>query len=209
MFFRRFSCSLALVGGLILNVAAGAAEPPMAPLPPMPSVGDEIVWKKSGVEGDYIVKVIATKKDTFTLKSPSGATTKYSRNFIVSPISWTNAKGELRGEVKVVSGRPNSLFPLDTEKSTSFLDSGYTKDGGHEWQGILQLCYVKSTESLSVPAGTFDVYKVNCRKVKGDWWMNMTWDYAPSVGYYVKKIEEHSNGKLGTWELIRYKKAGN
>lgn len=70
--------------------------------------------------------------------------------------------------------------------------------GGATWQ-----CAVETRESIAVPAGTFDSYRIVCR-LDGDplkTTESRTWYYAPAVGHYVRYVDEAAtplNGVTGT-----------
>lgn len=62
--------------------------------------------------------------------------------------------------------------------------TGHEQSYKQSWQ-----CRVGDLEAVTVPAGTFETYKISCSRYQGTaWQQGYNWYYSPQVGHYVKRI---------------------
>ena len=60
-----------------------------------------------------------------------------------------------------------------------------------------------------MPAGTFDAYKIICKRFDQAKKVTRThiWLYAPEVGHFVKRIKKYGSKRRQVIELVSYNKA--
>ena len=118
-------------------------------------------------------------------------------------VTWQDAKGEQWSadsdftvpsrrsdpDADVASLRPFT-WPLRVGVTASYAVKRTTSDHVEHWQ-----CIVESREQTAVVAGTFDSYKIVCRRdadpqgIAG----SRTWYYAPAIGHYVRYVDNATN----------------
>ncbi len=139
--------------------------------------------------------VIARRGDTVTWRSANGIIRKGYRNFLIPFFEWQNRTRRSRSQI---TARPNMLWPLATGNKQSFEvkqtvvsnDGLTTNEIKQSWQ-----CIVEGTERITVPAGTFDTYRVSCfRYLPGTrfWRQTRIFNYAPAVGHYVVREDTYA-----------------
>jgi len=91
----------------------------------------------------------------------------------------------------------DAFWPLVNGKSVTYL----RKDGSKVWQDSLT---VVGTETVVVPAGTFDAYLIQYESTArhGEWSGKLRVWYAPSLGWAVKNEYSDSTGEASYQELI-------
>lgn len=188
---------------LLLPVTADAAEPL-----PAYKAADTFVFSNRRVE-----KIIKVKGDTLILANRSGREYRRHRNFTIPVLAWESSAHE---ESTKVSGATNSLWPLAVGKQSRFRTIRQrNNDTGsiHSRSIDLWSCDVKSKGKLSVTAGTFDAYRIECDRFSEN---NMrlqkrqVWHYSPDVGHYIKREEiNYFNGKHNSYELLAALKGRN
>lgn len=120
------------------------------------------------------------------------------------------------GSSRVVShrafGRPDDLWPLQVGKSVRFRvartiapkTGGKPKETSYAWA-----CRVSGRNKVTVPAGTFDTYRIECTRTSGSRQTadrRVTWYYAPKIGHYVRRDKERlSSHATSTIELVSIK----
>lgn len=116
-----------------------------------------------------------------------------SRNILYPWISWSTDKSEARGKV----ADPQALWPLQVGvKDRLNLANEYYKTKGGEPLKYTDArnCEVLNLVSITVPAGTYDAFKIQCYKSvvyeasRSSTGVNIYY-YSPEVGYFVKEIE--------------------
>jgi hypothetical protein len=114
-------------------------------------------------------------------------------------VEWQNAKGQrwsAESDFTVPSRRSDPgaevaslkpfTWPLRVGATASYAVKTATIDQTEHW-----LCSVEGREQIGVVAGTFDSYKVVCRR-DGDppsTGQSRTWYFAPTIGHYVRYID--------------------
>jgi len=157
--------------------------PTMAPAPlPTFYTGDKYYYSNGARE-----QVVSINGETVNMIRRSKRKVSNFRNFILPSPYIEGIIGEYYKESNIVT---NALWPLrvgnavkfNTEGKTVYKVSGHTSKYTQRWD-----CSVAGTEHIRVLAGEFDTYKVKCQRfsIKGRWWQNSTWNYAPILGTYV------------------------
>ena len=92
------------------------------------------------------------------------------------------------------------LYPLRVGKGIRFT----RRRGELEWRDDI---LVTATERLSVPAGTYDTFVVRRRSETpdGSWWAEQRNWYAPELGWIVKFEGKTSDGRVQSWQLLRWR----
>lgn len=112
------------------------------------------------------------------------------RNFVVPKLS-SSLAGTQRSVIKGAEG----LWPLAIGKSDRMRIGRTSADaaGGQIAKAARSYnCRVSNTERLSVPAGSFDTYRVQCTRFSSSGKRlveTRVWHYAPALGHYVRYEE--------------------
>ena len=192
-----------LVWGLLLTsglaacagVEVGPVANPMTPAPlPQYKVGDRFVFEVAIVKDRQTVVAVDEKK--VTIKSSVFGTLTQHKDF-GNPESWTGGLTQAYSTTpdKILSG----LFPLRVGNRVSGTGSySYNSKGTYA-----RTCVVQDQVRVTVPAGNFDTYKIQC---KMDYiYPNGTSSdkdrYSPAVNHWVA-INRH--GRL--FVLLSFKK---
>lgn len=91
-----------------------------------------------------------------------------------------------------VFGDPDALWPLAVGKSVRFRVARTTidkKDGSSTTVTRTRWCEVAGTQTVSVPAGQYDTYRIECDRQWGrrdTVKQRVSWYYAPALGHYVR-----------------------
>ena len=182
-----------------------ANELPPAPMPIF-AIDDETTVTDGVV--NRTLSVVAVDGDKFTWRRQDGFTLVMHRNYMNLAEEESGA-----GRDRVVTrtdGDHTALWPLKVGNETTVHRTSRNKSSGARTKSK-QTCKVVSQEEVSVPAGTFDTFKVVCGV--GYWMSNhyhgqtVSWTHyhAPSIGMRVKLVwrdEENSE----TWELVTHHK---
>lgn len=148
--------------GLIVACAPKVeTQPASAELAPMewrtPLVGDTTVWQVRG-GGQQTHQAVSVENGVVSGGSSTGCTWKSTYDF--SPaLEYANCNGWTGKQV--LSGE-GSLFPMQIGATARWeIDGTNTKNGPYD---NFRECTVKGTARVTVPAGTFDTYHVNCQE---------------------------------------------
>ena len=219
----RPSLTTAVVLGSALLLAACAAPPRVPGIyqpenevserlgrSPLPEYRQGDVFRFSG---GRVERVAAVKGDEIYWKRENGRELVRNRSFMVPTAAWeTNSR---RGAQRLLDS-PGDMWPLAIGKLGSFrVERSLTDKASGEVRRSSRKfdCYVETAETITVEAGSFDTYRVSCRRYNSRGsrlFETQTWHYAPAVGHYVRReIENHSSGKRSVIELASYKKAGS
>mgnify|MGYP007017144063 CR=1 FL=1 len=149
--------------------------------------------------------VIARRGDKVTWRTGNGVIQKGYRNFLIPFFEWQNRTSRSRSQI---TAKPNMLWPLATGKEQSFeVKQTVTSNDGltsNEFEQSWQ-CVVEGTEKITVPAGTFDTYRISCfRYLPGTsfWRQTRTFNYAPAVGHYVMREDTYASLPSRRRELV-------
>ena len=199
---------------IILSVAAGAiaaacqsfsaptAGPVSAALAPAPMPD-----LRPGTA--YTVVVDGERQEVVTLLSKSGNASDWADNDGWSwtttgpfppPLAWKGPDDE--GQM-TVEGEMNDLFPLEVGKSMTVSLDGRSTSYPQGWSHSRR-CTVDAQESVTVPAGTFDAFKVVCIQGQrlSDPFQTRTYYYAPAVQTVVYEHVARDGRPDETTELV-------
>lgn len=188
---RSSCCVTGLFAAIVSWPAVGDPLPPANSV--APKVGDVI-------EYDERFLTVACKRWEVTAVDKDGSSTAECDGNIAY------VGGGDAGLQKIVSKsgatlvefKPRSFglsFPLEVGKTWQGKYTGFSAAVGISWDGDAS-CEVKPVESVTVPAGQFDAYRIDCVTA----WTAMgldgrahtsTW-YAPKVGAVVKTVDAES-----------------
>ena len=149
--------------------------------------------------------VIAVRGDKVTWRTANGVIQKGYRNFLIPFFEWQNRTRRSRARI---TAKPDMLWPLATGKEQSFeVKQTITSNDGLTTAEIEQSwqCIVDGTEKITVPAGTFDTYRISCfRYLPGTrfWRQTRTFNYAPAIGHYVMREDTYATGPSRRRELV-------
>ncbi|HEC90068.1 MAG TPA: hypothetical protein ENI55_00220 [Alphaproteobacteria bacterium] len=149
--------------------------------------------------------VIAKRGDKVIWRTGNGVIQKGYRNFLIPFFEWQNRTSRSRSQI---TAKPNMLWPLATGKEQSFeVKQTVTSNDGltsNEFEQSWQ-CVVEGTEKITVPAGTFDTYRISCfRYIAGTsfWRQTRTYNYAPAIGHYVMREDIYASLPSRRRELV-------
>lgn len=186
-------CSHLPSGGLqdALNALAPAEPVPALPLvlPPAPRpsarVGDTFVFGSASVR-----RVAAVSPTALTWTTTDGQRLRTGRDFFTPVLEQTLPDRRITSQL---SGQPADLWPLSVGKTVTFNELrtttlttfNRTVQTPLRWE-----CEVVDARVSQVPAGDFETFHVSCKAYRQDFFLllqTITWDYAPSLGHYVRR----------------------
>lgn len=187
------SCSHLPSGGLQDAIDALSATRPVvgiAPtLPPAPRpavrIGDTYVFGVASVR-----RVTAVSAAGLTWTTTDGQRLQTSRDFFTPVLEQTLPDRRITSRL---SGQPGALWPLSVGKTVTFNESRTTSmtTFNRDIQTALRWdCAVIDTRVSQVPAGDFETFHVVCKAYRPGFFLplqSVTWDYAPSLGHYVRR----------------------
>ena len=149
----------------------------------------DITWQVTAVDGDNVEWENNNGDSQITTKNP-----------LLPALEWQSKK---RGEGRrIISDIKGKFFPLRVGNKIFFKTTVNTSKPPYVWE-FDWTCDFTSKEKISVPAGIFDTYRVDCYRQKPEKW---SFYYAPSIGYYVK-MESNNNvnpNDIRTRELVEF-----
>lgn len=166
------------------RVEAVAIELPPAPRPTV-RVGDTYVYGASSVR-----RVAAVTPTALTWSTTDGERFRSSRDFFAPLLEQTRAQQRHRS---TLDGQPGALWPLSVGKQVSFEETRVTWLATVDREITARLrwdCEVQDARLSSVPAGDFETFHVVCKAYRPGLFLplqTVTWDYAPSLGHYVRR----------------------
>lgn len=166
------------------RVEAVAIELPPAPRPSV-RAGDTYVYGASSVR-----RVAAVGATSLTWTTTDGQSFRSSREFFAPLLEQSNPRQRHRS---TLSGQPGALWPLSVGKRVSFEETRVTWLATVDREVTTRLrwdCEVQDARLSSVPAGDFETFHVVCKAYRPGFFLplqTVTWDYAPSMGHYVRR----------------------
>ena len=117
-------------------------------------------------------------------------------------VQWKDCGG-YTGTMEIVSSE-GALLPLQVGATQTWVGKG-TNDSGDTWDDT-RTCTVVGVENVTVPAGTFDAFKVQCNNNS----RNRTYYFAPEAGRNVVVLSTHKR-RNDPWhyENISFTPAGS
>lgn len=127
-------------------------------------------------------------------------------DFTLPPISWSNPHSESN---IVTTTQESGLWPLKLGASVRFSSkqivtektTGVPREVLRNWH-----CTVKSTETIQVPVGEFNTFKITCSRYSGKdrgWRGTIDYYYSPDIGHNVR-IKSKSSSSFKTQDLSDY-----
>lgn len=216
---RRGLAGLALAGamGLALSGCANLPQldtgPDYVNLPPaaLPSyaAGDTFVYQdKAG--NQRVRQVTSVRGDAVDWATEEDFRFSTYPNFVLPRLAWDGPSSAGRIDSRM---DPETLWPLEPKKTATVaaryqrLDkrAGATSTYNEVWS-----CKTNRPRSVAVPAGTFDAYKVICRRLEnGQTTRTHIWYYAPEVGHFVKRVKKYGSRPNQVVELVSFTRARN
>jgi len=186
-------CSHLPAGGLqdaidALSPAERATPLPLnlAPAPrPVARVGDTYFFGAQSLR-----QVTAVSSGSVTWTTTDGQRLRTGRDFFAPLLEQTQGDQRL---TSTLQGQPGALWPLAVGKTVSFEETRTTRLltlGREITTPIRWECGVIDTRVSQVPAGDFETYHVSCKAYREGFFLplqTVTWDYAPSLGHYVRR----------------------
>ncbi|MEM7059880.1 MAG: hypothetical protein AAF557_20045 [Pseudomonadota bacterium] len=174
---NRFSAFLVPAGlvalaGCAPEVKTEAVQAEMVPMElRLPVVGDKKVWKEG--EGQFESVVVSFAGVVVSTETSKGCSYTQEAGFAPTQ-KWTNCTPFDDGTQN--STKNGAIFPLAVGNSVSYAVTG-SNVKGNDWS-TTRNCSVKGTARVTVPAGTFDTYHVNC----SDDWTSRDYYVSPELG---------------------------
>ena len=166
------------------------------------------------VPGEYFVYddgtsalVTSVSDGLVSWKHHNGATSKGYPNFIIPDLTWSSANRFSQGRT---SAPPDLLWPLAVGKRAQFeFTQTITPKDGRAPEQIDRnwICSVEGTKRVTVPAGEFDTVVIACNRfstASRSWRATRRFYYAPEVGHYVIREDQHRRRADTRRELAAY-----
>ncbi len=181
--------ALALAACQTVTVETKPVAKAMAPAakPQQYVKGTEVPVKTDGVLGK--VTVLDVEGDWANLRTASGTEIFVNVDFTMPPKTIKNMNGR-NLKLTVKGGDYANFWPLKVGNKAAI---DYTWEVNGRAGNNTRHCEVLSQENITVEAGNFDTYKVQCYEGQGQWYERRTWYYAPSIKNWVKLITEGRN----------------
>lgn len=167
--------------------------PVMAPAPlPRYTVGESFTYNDNRTD-----TVISVKDDLVTWRTERGDIINQFNNFLVPSISW---RTRTRRSVATITGTPEKLWPLKVGNNQRFnIVQTITRTNAPSIQELSRTwhCAVEGTKTITVPAGTFNTFRIACYRYLLDsrsWRQTRTYYFAPVIGHYVARDDIYASG---------------
>jgi len=219
--FPRESVSLAsrwLAPAFIALSLFGCAQPdrprlnavnlPPASLPTY-TAGDTFVYT-DGTAEPLVRRVSGVDGEMVHWTTEKGFRFSTYRNFALPRLDWDGDRSSGR---MLNSLTPSQLWPLQPRKkaqvTASYSQNDKANGTSREYDEFWK-CKVNAARPVTVPAGTFDAFKIICRRydaTRRNVTRTHTWFYAPAVGHFVKRIKKYNRRPDQVLELVAYQHA--
>ncbi len=168
---------------------------------PEHGVGDKVYFSNGRREW-----VIAEKGDDVVWRRTGNRTYTRSSNFLIPDREW---ESETRLSKHLMDLDPELLWPLKRGNEAryrvqvSYLDKA---TGSQSFYDRVWDCEVDGAETLSVFAGTFDTYRITCKRysLKGRMYQRRVWHYAPEIGHFVSRWDDYAGKRTSSLEMTAY-----
>jgi len=201
---RSVSTVLGLAAALTLSgcITTGANKGPALPTAQLP---DYRAGMSFSFDDGVNETVLAQDGEVLTWRTDTGVVRTRYRNFLIPYLSWQNSTQRSKTKTDV---SPTALWPLKigNQKFFSIKQTVEKNDGtgkrefSQDWQ-----CVIDGTEKVTVPAGTFDTYRIPCHRYYRQFWrQTKTYFYSPKVGHYVLYKDDSSARPSQRRRLVSY-----
>lgn len=210
---------VAMIALALLVGACQSAPPTPAGLTPAPAAanlppgrlgalqpGATFVYRKRDGE-EVTSRVVAVDGEDVTWEASNGWIWT-GKTFYWPVERWRSETQDSAGAQEVM-GDPAALFPMSVGERVAYRYQGRSRTTRAGWSGQGR-CEVAASEQITVPAGSFDTYKVVCEQGEdmSDPYRTRTWWYAPAVGHYVATRHQTRDGALDELEQLVSYRAG-
>ncbi len=188
---------------------AGCQEPavdtkqPAVPLPTY-AVGDRFTYDNGRTE-----HVVSVDGDWVAWRRGNGYRWTGHRDFVTPNRKWESRTRS--GNLETLTMRPGEIWPLQAGRGVwfTYATRSVAKDGVDDKLYVYHWrCSVRATETVTVPAGTFDTTPISCLRhsnVTGKYFGERTWYYAPRVGHYVLYTDTSTSRATRTRALTSFR----
>lgn len=201
-FFLTYPYMLPALITLAIILLEGSGEAYTDSALPVYRTGTTFVYGDGGWE--TVLSAVAGRVEW---KNHRGERYSGSTDFTRRPSDWRNRRLQVRRTYETRTDLflkpPTSLWPLREGKKAGFVEKGFwtEEDGASRSYSAQWACEVVGREDERVPAGTFDTWKIECRRysvssnLRSTLRQVNTWFYSPEVGHYVAKENRYTSGK--------------
>lgn len=186
----------------MLQIAEAPVEKELAPADFMARpIGSKWTWREEGKD-DVTFEIVSADGVLTVFQGTDGCKSTLDADGFTVYRAWENCSG---GSGSQEIDRPEKIWPLEVGKSETFTYTGQNSKG-HTWSGS-RTCEVTGTANVTVPAGTFDTYRVVCSD-KGN---RYVFHYAPELGSSITVTRNpvgSSKSKAYLRELVTIEAAG-
>lgn len=172
--------------------------PELAPAPlPRYAVGRSFAFDDGRRE-----TVLRVRGELLTWRKNRFSTAVAYRNFLIPSLSWESRTRKSRSRITAPA---RMLWPLRVGNDQRFEVTQIVEAKGdarprggkarsefkHSWR-----CVVERTERLTVPAGTFDTYRISCFRYRPGttiWRQTRIYHYAPRVGHFISRQDIYAS----------------
>lgn len=187
----------------LIALLSALAIAPGADAPPAYAVGDAFVWSDGRIE-----QVAGQDGDRVIWRGLTGAPWSRPANFLTPILAW-----RLNGQEghRTVLGDPDRIWPLRKGRTLQFRVVTETRPASApdaRWRRSLALwsCRTGGTQTVDTPAGAFTTWAVVCDRYAAATMRpleQLTWDYAPDLGHYVRRTSiEYRTGRRTVVSLV-------
>ncbi|EKV30374.1 hypothetical protein C882_4333 [Caenispirillum salinarum AK4] len=207
MTFRLIAAGLTL-GLLTACNTTGVEEQPVAATEvpaaeyTAPVEGHTVSRTRGSVEDAVVVTVTEVTPETFAWRVDNSCHGRSLTDaaYFAPNLEWNDCgDGAWASGTGEITGSSGSLWPLSVGKTASW-DYVHTNSRGDADRNTRR-CEVEDTARVTVPAGTFDTFKVVCN----DRWRTRTFYYAPEVNNVVREVHWHKrrNAVVRDQQLVK------
>ena len=187
--------------GQAATIRQGPAETELPPgRAPTYSVGDRSVWLDKE-RGETTFEITSVDDGVVSWLREDGCIWKTLSESTYAPfLKWKDCSGS-GGTQKIKRRGKAKLYPLKVGKSEKWSVRGRSTKGNN-WS-TTRSCKVTGTANVTVPAGSFDTYRVVCTNK----WTRYRWYFSPELRFpvlYSRAPRPGSSGRRMHIELISY-----
>lgn len=162
--------------------------------------GDNFIYSNGRIE-----TAVRIKDDMVYWVVNDGSRYTTSKNFVLPPVEWEDRAGTVVSTVEMASGE---AWPPAARHPISFTVKPRIGNGiaqfREAWSGDWR-CRTDGESGMSVPAGRFDVIRIECEKTGPGpkEWRKVAWYYSPDIRHFVRKeVFQAANAEPSVMDLI-------